>query len=80
MRLYCEGVGSPTVILESGGGSDATDWRFVQDKIGLTTRVCSYDRAGLGGSDPGPMPRDAVASGAMPVRGGFCEPETLPAG
>jgi pimeloyl-ACP methyl ester carboxylesterase len=61
MRLYCEGAGSPTVVLDSGLGSDATDWRTVQDSIAHTTRVCSYDRAGLGGSDPGPMPRDAAA-------------------
>jgi len=61
MRLYCEGAGSPPVVLESGLGSDAEDWRFVQDSIAHTTRVCSYDRAGLGGSDPGPIPRDAAA-------------------
>ncbi|MEJ0064600.1 MAG: alpha/beta hydrolase [Caulobacteraceae bacterium] len=61
MRLYCEGSGSPTVVLETGASTDATDWRLVQDEIAHTTRVCSYDRAGLGGSDPGPMPRDVAA-------------------
>jgi pimeloyl-ACP methyl ester carboxylesterase len=61
MNLYCEGAGSPTVILESGAGGGAWDWRFLQDAVARRTRVCSYDRAGLGGSDPGPAPRDASA-------------------
>jgi pimeloyl-ACP methyl ester carboxylesterase len=61
MRLYCEGAGSPAVILDAGLGGDASNWRTVQDQIARATLVCSYDRAGLGGSDPGPMPRDAAA-------------------
>ena len=31
----------------------------MQQEIAKTTRVCAYDRAGLGWSDPGPQPRDA---------------------
>lgn len=61
MNLFCEGSGSPTVILDSGLGGGAWDWRFVQEAIAKQTRVCSYDRAGIGGSDPGPMPRDTKA-------------------
>lgn len=33
LNLYCIGAGSPTVLLESGIGGDAYDWRAVQDKI-----------------------------------------------
>ncbi len=61
MNIICTGKGSPTVILEAGGNSDSTDWRLVQAAIGRHTRVCSYDRAGMGFSDPTASPRDAGA-------------------
>ena len=54
LHLYCTGHGSPTVILEAGAGSFAIDWALVQPEVARTTRVCSYDRAGYGWSDPGP--------------------------
>lgn len=54
LHLYCSGKGSPASILVAGGGAFAIDWSLVQTKIATTTRVCSYDRAGLGWSDPGP--------------------------
>ena len=54
LHLYCTGHGSPTVILEDGAGSFAIDWALVQPEVARTTRVCSYDRAGYGWSDPGP--------------------------
>ena len=57
MHLDCKGEGSPTVILESGLGDTYTSWRKVQPQIAKYTRVCSYDRAGLGFSDSSPQPR-----------------------
>ena len=54
LHLNCEGKGSPTVILMAGGGGFSIDWALVQPKVAESTRVCSYDRAGLGWSDPGP--------------------------
>src|SRR5437016_5826314 len=54
LHLDCSGNGSPTVILIAGGGGFAIDWALVQPGIAEKTRVCSYDRAGLGWSDPGP--------------------------
>jgi pimeloyl-ACP methyl ester carboxylesterase len=54
LHLYCTGSGPPTVILEAGAGSFSTDWVLIQTEIAKTTRVCSYDRAGYGWSDPGP--------------------------
>ena len=54
LYLDCRGSGSPTVILESGLGSDAGGWGFVLPKVAERTRVCAYDRAGLGRSDPQP--------------------------
>ncbi len=62
LNLYCTGTGLPTVVLEAGGGESSLDWRFVQPLLTKTTRVCSYDRAGLGFSDRGPLPRDAAAA------------------
>jgi pimeloyl-ACP methyl ester carboxylesterase len=57
MHLYCIGQGSPTVVLDSGLGDSWLPWYKVQPPIAQFTRVCSYDRAGLGWSDPSPHPR-----------------------
>jgi pimeloyl-ACP methyl ester carboxylesterase len=61
MNLYCIGSGAPTVVLEAGLGGYAYDWRLVQDRIAANTRVCAYDRAGMGRSPMGPLPRDTRA-------------------
>jgi pimeloyl-ACP methyl ester carboxylesterase len=57
LKLNCTGSGSPTVVLESGLGDVSIEWQAVQSEIAKFARVCSYDRAGYGGSEPGPMPR-----------------------
>jgi pimeloyl-ACP methyl ester carboxylesterase len=54
LHLYCTGNGTPTVILMAGSGAFSIDWALVQPKVAESTRVCSYDRAGLGWSGPGP--------------------------
>ena len=54
LYLYCSGSGGPTVVLAAGGGAFSIDWDLVQGRVAQTMRVCSYDRAGLGWSDPGP--------------------------
>ncbi|MEM7356016.1 MAG: alpha/beta hydrolase [Acidobacteriota bacterium] len=59
LHLNCRGQGSPTVLLEAGLGRDSLDWSWVQPELARHTRTCSYDRAGAGWSDPGPLPRDA---------------------
>jgi pimeloyl-ACP methyl ester carboxylesterase len=59
MRLDCMGSGSPTLVLDSGAGNDGLVWGGVQPVLAQTTRVCSYDRAGMGWSDSVPPPRDA---------------------
>jgi len=54
MHIYCTGESqdnSPTVILEAGGGYNYTTWARVQPEIARYTKVCSYDRAGLGFSE-----------------------------
>ncbi|NJC97574.1 MAG: hypothetical protein C3F07_15230 [Anaerolineales bacterium] len=52
MRLDCRGSGSPTVVLEAGAQGWSTHWALVQDDVAKFTRVCSYDRAGYGWSEP----------------------------
>lgn len=59
MHLYCTGAGSPTVVLESGHAESFLVWGKVQPDLSQTTRVCSYDRAGLGWSEAVDGPRDA---------------------
>jgi pimeloyl-ACP methyl ester carboxylesterase len=54
LHVLCTGSGSPTVVLVAGGSAFAIDWALVQPPLAATTRVCSYDRAGLGWSDVGP--------------------------
>jgi len=59
MHIQCTGQGSPTVILEAGFADYSATWKHVQPGVAKTTRVCSYDRAGYGWSDPSPHPRTA---------------------
>ncbi|MEO8811741.1 MAG: alpha/beta hydrolase [Caulobacteraceae bacterium] len=61
LNLRCSGAGSPTVILEGGFAATSMGWYKVQPLIARHRRVCSYDRAGYGFSDPGPLPRDGAA-------------------
>jgi hypothetical protein len=56
LHIWCTGSGTPSVILETGLGGSSADWGFVQPEVAGFTRVCSYDRAGMGYSDPGPSP------------------------
>jgi pimeloyl-ACP methyl ester carboxylesterase len=59
IHLYCVGTGSPTVVFESDLDQyGVLSWFSVQGEIGKVTRACSYDRAGILWSDPGPLPRD----------------------
>lgn len=63
-RLYyrCTGSGSPVLVIDNGIGGAAVEWTPVQDALALTTRVCTYDRAGYGWSDTGPGPRTTERS------------------
>jgi pimeloyl-ACP methyl ester carboxylesterase len=61
LHINCIGQGSPTVILEAGMGEYSLTWAYVQPEVAGFARVCSYDRAGFGWSEPGPNPRTAGA-------------------
>lgn len=56
-HISCTGAGSPTVIMDSGLGDTSVIWQLVQPEVSSFTRVCSYDRAGLGWSDAPNEPR-----------------------
>jgi pimeloyl-ACP methyl ester carboxylesterase len=77
LRYRCAGEGKPTVLIEPGGGTSfetltswvATlgfrpPWLMVVGEIEKTTRVCVYDRAGLGRSDKAPLPRTSADAAA----------------
>jgi pimeloyl-ACP methyl ester carboxylesterase len=56
-KLYinCEGrvrKGVPIVVMDAGLGNSSESWLGIQPKVAEFARVCIYDRAGLGNSDP----------------------------
>jgi len=60
LHVRCSGEGRPTVVLETGALAMSSLWGWVEPQVAVHTRVCSYDRAGLGWSEPGPEPRDGL--------------------
>ncbi len=60
LYIHCVGVGTPTVILEAGFADIGSTWSLVQPEVARRTRVCSYDRAGLGRSDRGAEPDSSL--------------------
>ena len=61
LHLHCAGSGTPTVVLESGLGETGAYWGWISTALALDTRVCTYDRAGRGWSDPASAKHDGVA-------------------
>jgi pimeloyl-ACP methyl ester carboxylesterase len=61
LHISCTGVGRPTVVLEAGFGNDSTIWAWIAPEVAHDTRVCVYDRAGQGWSEPAAGPQDGVA-------------------
>ena len=59
LQIVCQGEGGPTVVVDAGNGDFSLGWGLVQPEVAQFTRVCTYDRAGYGWSDPGPEPRNA---------------------
>jgi len=59
LNVYCMGSGSPVVIFDAAEADWSPAWATVQPQVAKWTRACTYDRAGLGFSAPGPMPRTA---------------------
>jgi pimeloyl-ACP methyl ester carboxylesterase len=57
LHIYCMGEGSPPVVIDVGFADSSTNWHTIQEQLAQDTRVCTYERAGYGQSDPGPEPR-----------------------
>ena len=60
LHLSCTGSGSPTVVLEPGAGGTSSDLELITEAVARDTRVCVYDRAGRGWSEPADTPQDAT--------------------
>jgi pimeloyl-ACP methyl ester carboxylesterase len=57
LQIDCQGKGIPVVVMDAGLANGINTWDRVVTEIAKSTLVCTYDRAGIGGSDPGPAPR-----------------------
>jgi pimeloyl-ACP methyl ester carboxylesterase len=60
LHLRCIGSGSPTVVLEPGAGEMSSDLGWITPAVARDTRVCVYDRAGRGWSEPAHTPQDGT--------------------
>ena len=60
LHLNCTGSGSPTVVLEPGGGEMSSNLGWIAPAVARDTRVCVYDRAGRGWSEPADTPQDGT--------------------
>lgn len=81
LHLRCMGAGSPTVVIETGGGDMSSNLGWILPAVARHTRVCAYDRAGRGWSDPTATPthgmRLATDLHELLVRGGVPGPYVL---
>jgi len=60
LHIYCTGEGGPTIVVDTGMGDFSTGWQGIQPEVSKSVRICTYDRAGYGWSDPSPHPRTAA--------------------
>ncbi len=64
LHIHCAGTGSPVVVIDAGNGDFSLGWQGIQPEVAKSTRICTYDRAGYGWSDPSPNPRTAESFSA----------------
>ncbi|HVT61610.1 MAG TPA: alpha/beta hydrolase [Thermoanaerobaculia bacterium] len=60
LHLRCAGTGSPVVVMDAALGESMRTWDKVWPAVAKTTRICMFDRAGMGWSDAGPLPRTSA--------------------
>jgi pimeloyl-ACP methyl ester carboxylesterase len=60
LHLHCTGSGSPTVVLQPGAGDYSSGMVWIAPAVASQTRVCVYDRASRGWSEPAESPQDAT--------------------
>lgn len=61
LHISCTGSGTPTVVIEAGGGETAANLGWIAPAVARDTTVCVYDRAGRGWSENADTPQDALA-------------------
>jgi pimeloyl-ACP methyl ester carboxylesterase len=59
LHLHCAGEKPPTVVFDAALGGSSLSWSLVHPAVARITRACTYDRAGFGWSEAGPLPRTA---------------------
>ena len=59
LHVHTSGEGAPVVVFDAALAGSSISWTFVQPAVARFARTCTYDRAGFGWSDAGPMPRTA---------------------
>jgi pimeloyl-ACP methyl ester carboxylesterase len=64
LHIRCDGTGTPAVVFDAALGGSSISWTLVQPAIAHVAQACTYDRAGFGWSDAGPMPRTAARAAA----------------
>jgi pimeloyl-ACP methyl ester carboxylesterase len=64
LHLHCMGAAAPVVVFDAALGASSVSWTLVQPQVATFARACTYDRAGFGWSDAGPLPRTAGAIAA----------------
>ena len=62
MHIWCEGSGNPTIVLDAGASMFSTGWRWVMPELSQATKVCAFDRSGLGWSETGAAPYDGITA------------------
>jgi len=81
LNLYCSGSGPVTVVFDAPGLDAGWSWHRVQPEVAKRTRACVYDRAGLGFSDPSPLPAGSAGAvadlHALLARAGIAPPYVL---
>jgi pimeloyl-ACP methyl ester carboxylesterase len=60
LHLRCTGAGTPTVVLEPGAGEMSSNLGWIAPAVARDTRVCVYDRAGRGWSEPASTAQDGA--------------------
>jgi pimeloyl-ACP methyl ester carboxylesterase len=60
LHLSCTGAGTPTVVLEPGAGEMSSNLGWIAPAVARDTRVCVYDRAGRGWSEPASTAQDGA--------------------
>ncbi len=60
LHIHCTGSGSPTVVLQPGGGDMSSAMGWIAPAVAKHTRVCVYDSAGRGWSEPSDTTQDGA--------------------